>query len=757
MTESPEPNKPDPSKPIDKAQGESSFFAELKRRKVFRVAATYIVVAWIIIQVAAATFPGFEIPMWAFRFVVLMLILGFPISIVLAWAFELTPDGIKLTKKVSSEQRTGASQAKRNWTAIGFAAALPTVIFGVLAVFFYFKVERVTNEMEGIVATQQTAPDKSIAVLPFDNRSELKSDEFFTDGIHDDLLTQISRIRDIKTISRTSVMTYRDTTKNMRAIGEELGVATLLEGGVQRSGNRVRINMQLIDAETDANLWAETYTRELSAENLFEIQSEIATAIAGALRAVLSPEEQKRIEKLPTQNMAALEAFFHGRASYALNTSEGYSEAIEYFQEAVDLDPTFAEAYAQLALATLEKIYYGGSPVENQTALAAPFVNRALELDPELSESYQALGYLEKYRYDHAASKAAFERAIQLNPNNAAAFVMYGNLSSWELNAPEEAISLFGKAMSLDPQNRAAEQQLGEALMNERRFAEAQAVFEALIVKDPGFAQTYTSLGNLLSWNLYRFDEAIKMYRQALDLDPRSIARFETAAAYLSLGMPAAAIPWSESYLELAPNSKHASTAMYDVLRHRKEYTAAEEALKANKARELYWRHTIDIMLAELDMDRGHPELATERFIESFPMLVDPTYDINSNEYEFKVAIVYAAALHASEEKELADSMTKRVLEVLPSKHRYRWAGIEYLDAWLYLSMGDEAKALNALREWREAGGCLDLTQSTYLRPLFDHPEFQALNNEMLADLAKQRANLARMKANGELAPIPEL
>jgi TolB-like protein len=181
---------------------------------------------------------------------------------------------------------------------------------------------------DGRIASPIAAPAKSIAVLPFENRSDQKEDQYFTDGIHDDLLTHISRIRDIKTISRTSVMAYRDTTKNMKQIGEELGVATILEGGVQRAGKQVRINVQLIDAATDAHLWAEIYTRELTAENIFAIQSEISEAITGALKAVLSPEEQQQFKKLPTQNMAALEAYFRGRSSYLLSTSEGFSEAI---------------------------------------------------------------------------------------------------------------------------------------------------------------------------------------------------------------------------------------------------------------------------------------------------------------------------------------------------------------------------------------------------------------------------------------------
>lgn len=585
MTDSPKPKSKKPS-----------FFAELKRRKVIRVATTYAVVAWVITQVAATTFNGFGIADWAFRFVVLMLVLGFPVALIIAWSFEFTPEGVRLTKNVEATSGEAASKAhekKHNWVVFGFAVALPTVIFGSLALYFY--ITRVD-----VAPVEVAELGKSIAVLPFENRSNLDEDRFFTDGIHDELLTQISRIRDIKTISRTSVMTYRDTTKNMKEIGEELGVSTLLEGGVQRSGDRVRINMQLIDAQTDAHLWAETYTRELNAENLFEIQSEIATAIAGALQAVLSPEEQKQIEKLPTQSMAALEAYFRGRASYAHNTSEGYSEAMVHFQNAVDLDENFAEAYAQFALATLKKIYYGGSSRETQTVLAAPLVDRAIALDPELSEANQALGFLDNYRGDYDSAEAAYKRAIQLNPNNAAAYVMFGDFTNWVLLNPEQAIELFRKARALDPQNRVGERELGEALMNAGRFAEAQAAFEASIVKNPGFAQIHVSLGHLFRLKLYQFDDAIKAYRQAVALDPASVARNEIAHAYRELGMPDDAIVWYESYVEFAPESEDASFARYYTHRLRGEYAAAEEELKANKTEDWRSRDFIHKELAAL-------------------------------------------------------------------------------------------------------------------------------------------------------------
>lgn len=599
---------------------------------------------------------------------------------------------------------------------------------------------------------------KSIAVLPFENRSKLKADEYFTDGIHDDLLTQISRIKDIKSISRTSVKTYKNTDKNIREIGQELGVATVILGGVQRSGTQVRINIQLIDTLTDANLWAATYTRELSTENVFAIQSEIVDAIVNELQAVLSPEEQQEFKKLPTNNISALEDFFRGRGSYILNTSKGYSEAIIHFKQAIVLDPNFAQAHAQLALSLLEKVFYGGLPANTQSVITEPVVKRALALNPLLSEAYQALGYLEQTKGNVKASEAAFKQAIELNPNNAAAFMMYGNLTNWSLGQPEKAISLFQQAMILDPKNSHPEQQLAEALMNSNRNTEAQIVLETLIAKAPEFAQSYRALGHLFNGKLYQHDKAIKAHRQAYFIDPQvPMSAFELAETYKDLNMLDNAMFWYERSFSLSPSDELGIMTLFELHQLRGEYELSKQMLESVQSLKIMWRQYIDIKLAVLDIKNGQPELASARFAARYPELTLDNNKFEDDNLLFKVAIAYAATLHASGEKEAAMPLTKRIIKILPSKSRFRRNGIEYLDAWLYLSMGSTSKAMNALYEWRELGGCVDLTQNPVLAPLFNNLEFQVLNNGILEQLAEQRVNLARMEANGELSPIPAL
>ncbi|MBW2495196.1 MAG: hypothetical protein JRE43_10630, partial [Deltaproteobacteria bacterium] len=311
-----------------------SLIAELKRRNVFRVGAAYGIVAWLLVEVASVVLPTFEAPEWVMKVFTFLVILGFPLALVLAWAFELTPEGIKRETGADREESVAHSSGRKIDFAIIalLAIALTYVVVdkyvfptgtesGTAAV----PVQAVEESDDPASADAEDAREKSVAVLPFANRSVKAEDAFFVDGMHDDILTHLAKIRSLKVISRTSVMEYRDTTKNLRTIGRELGAATILEGGVQRSGDHVRINMQLIDAETDDHLWADIYDRRLTAENLFSIQTEIATSIAVALRAALSAEEQDRLAAIPTENLEAYEAYLIGRQRLADRSTQAFA------------------------------------------------------------------------------------------------------------------------------------------------------------------------------------------------------------------------------------------------------------------------------------------------------------------------------------------------------------------------------------------------------------------------------------------------
>jgi TolB-like protein len=369
---------------------------------------------------------------------------------------------------------------------------------------------------EQVPAAESVVREKSIAVLPFENLSQDATNEPFTIGIHDDILTQISKIRALKVISRTSVMEYRNTTKNLKTIGAELGVATVLEGGVQRAGDRVRINVQLIDAATDKHLWADTYDRQLTAASIFAIQTEIATSIADALRAALSPEEQDRLASVPTENLAAYEAYLLGRQRLVKQTTEAVAEAIAYFQQATDLDPGFALAHVGLAEGYLWQAVVSGLPPQEMLAKAQAAADMALESNNQLGEAYSALAGIQFARNDFEAADATYQRALELNPNYAAAYYLYGSLLYNNLGRVEEALTLFRKAVELDPLSAAAADMLGNGLQALGRFEEGLVWFKRAIKVDPGYFGGYQSIASHYLLVLGRLDEAVVWQRKAI-------------------------------------------------------------------------------------------------------------------------------------------------------------------------------------------------------------------------------------------------
>ncbi len=404
-----------------------SLYHELKRRNVFRVGIAYLALSWLLTEVSGTLFPAFGIPDWGVRFVVIVFALGFVPALIISWAYELTPEGLKREKDVVRDASITHLTAKR---LDGITIGLIVVALAFILADRLWLSPRLADQSAAPVAvvtdngqtskpepTEPQYPPNSIAVLPFANRSANPDDAFFVDGIHDDLLTHISRIGSIKVISRTSVMQYRDSTQSIPQIGAELGVATVLEGGVQRAGDQVRINVQLIDALTDEHLWAEIYDRQLSATNIFSIQTEIAEAIAKALQTTLSPTEQQRMLAVPTENLAAYEAYLIGRQRFARRSTDSIAEAIDYFLEAVELDPDYALAWVGLADAYIYQAAQGGFSEGELHARAQAALETALELNKHLGEAYTSLGILKFEQYDLERAEHYFERAHLLHSN----------------------------------------------------------------------------------------------------------------------------------------------------------------------------------------------------------------------------------------------------------------------------------------------------------------------------------------------------
>ena len=449
----------------------SGFFEELRRRKVYRVAIAYVVVSWALAQGLAQVLPVFDISNSVIRVVIALLLIGFPVALVLAWVFDVTSQGIRATSTPS----VPVARRRRNLImliAIG-------VIISVAAGFFL------------LPRASARKVDKSIAVLPFQNLSDEKENAYFADGMQDDILTNLSKIGDLKVISRTSVMSYRDGARNAREIGKALGVGTLLEGSVRRSGNRVRVNVQLINANNDEHIWAEDYDRELT--DVFAIQTDLAQKIASALQAKLSPNEKARLDRRPTRDSDAYLLYVqaHGYANRPDRFRDTSLKAEELFEQAIKLDRNFAAAYAGLSMVE-SWLYHESEPIPAHREKARLNAEESLRLQPNLPEGHLALGF--SYYYgdrDYERALSEFEIAKRDLPNEADAYSAIAAIQRRQGKWAESTAN-FEKAVSLDPKNANVLFNLGLNYMAQRDFETADKIFDRAIAADP---QAFASRG----------------------------------------------------------------------------------------------------------------------------------------------------------------------------------------------------------------------------------------------------------------------
>lgn len=413
----------------DKAVAMTGFFEEVKRRKVYRVAVAYIIAAGAIIQLASAAFPAWELPNWALRLVIVLLLIGFPIALILAWAFDITAQGIQATPGVAAL----GTHRRRNVIMLVATGVIISAAAG------FFLLPRVAAHKI----------DKSIAVLPFENLSDEKENAYFADGIQDDVLTNLSKIGDLKVISRTSVMPYRGKGSNVRDIGKALGVATILEGSVRRIGNRVRVNVQLINAENDEHIWAEDYDRDLT--DVFAIQTDLAKKIAGELQAKLSPAEKAQMERKPTENGEAYLAFVQAQnLGCALEDFDKLKQGEQLYERAIQLDPNFALALARSSLLQ-SWLVHTYDPTRERREKARTLAERALRLQPDLPEAHLAVGFSYYYgdnNYDAALRE--FEIAQRGLPNESDVYLAIGAIQRRQGKWAESTANLE-KAVSLNP------------------------------------------------------------------------------------------------------------------------------------------------------------------------------------------------------------------------------------------------------------------------------------------------------------------
>lgn len=458
-----------------------SFFSELKRRNVYKVAVAYAVIAWLLVQAASILFPTFEAPPWVMKVFIVIVAAGFVIALVIAWAFEMTPEGMKRTEDVRPNEKIP------QWSRRKFAALILIIAIAAAALLGY-QVFR-SNPATPASTISPEVPLKSIAVLPFENLSEDKTNSYFADGIQEEILTRLAKIADLKVISRTSTQRYKSAPADLKEIAKQLGVANVLEGSVQKANDQIRISVQLINALNDSHLWAESYDRKLS--DVFQVESDLAQKIATSLEAKLSGREKKEISSVGTNNAEAYDAYLHAIALSNRQSAHDLQDSINFTRRAVELDPNFAQAWCWLAIAEAQKYFYP-EHTDAQLAQARAAVEKVTQLAPDSAEKASALGAFNYYCLrDYEGALAQFRIAHERAPNDARTLLASGLVKRRQGHI-EESIALQREAAALDPLNEDIWVNLGRGLRGLRRFDEARTMFDRAHALSPNDLEVLT-------------------------------------------------------------------------------------------------------------------------------------------------------------------------------------------------------------------------------------------------------------------------
>jgi len=731
-----------------------SFLSELRRRNVLRVAAAYALVAWIIIEAGSVLLPTFGATEKAFQAYVIFVLIGFFVAVILAWVFQMTPEGVKRDREIdrSSTPDPRPKKILMNYIIIGLLALA-------LGVSITFNVTGVRESAPTVV--QQAGGKPAIAVLPFASLSSEPDNVLFADGIHGDILTQLAIIGSCKVISRTSVMEYRDSTKNVRQIGEELDVGTVLQGSVQRVGDNVRINVQLVDAVNDVNLWAETFDRQLTAQNIFAIQSEISEAIAVELQTTLTPAEQVRMAATPTKDLRAYSAYVSGRDNLDLRRLDTLLKARELFEQAIAFDPEYAAAYAGLAdTSLLLMINHQALPQDEAVEIARSNIDKALELDPDLADAYAARGLLETTIWSrtrvgngNVAAEAAFRHAIELNPNHASAYMWFASLRDTE-ERDEEAIELYQRSMELDPLGRIPYTNLPTLYAQRGQNRQAIRLWLDAIEIHPEWPTPYQFLATHLL-GMGRFDEAVAWNVEAATLSDDPTVDLLNVRIYLEFGEPDRAL---ELMAALPENHPFAIPLEGFVLLVDMDYRNAldffsEIIASDNDNRELPF---VTFMAAEVALLAGDLDRARQYTLMNQPILAaDTELQID----QFTVAAIISLAYIEQREGNTARAheLLQAALPVVQALPRLGMSGLGILEVQILALLERKEDALVALRELVDEGfrgplltNIWRLDEDPYLVLLRDDPIFTGILDEISESVAVMHDRVIQAESSGD-------
>jgi len=715
-----------------------SFASELRRRRVFRTAGLYIVGAWVALQVSDLAFASLGLPDTTLRFVWIAATVLFPLVLVFGWRYDITPNGIVRTPPASGSEDLGLKPADY------------VVLTGLLAITIasgWLLAGRISDDppAQAVVEIPQRDIDPlSIAVLPFVTRSNVDDTAYFADGIHDDLLTTLSKITALKVISRTSVLEYRETSKNIREIGRELGAANVLEGGVQQAGDNVRINVQLINAATDEHLWAHTFDRKLSMENVFAIQSEIVETIAAQLAATLSPEERARIRRDRTDNLEAFREFTRGKQDMSLASFKGLNDAVAHFEAAIQLDPEYVLAHAALANCYASMAGTGAISVSEMIAKGRAHIDLAVQFDADNGFVQAVLARYAAAEGDPAAENL-FLHSLELAPNDVDVLSIYATHLRIARRS-EEALPILERALDLDPLSVLLYHDLGRVNLWMGNFEPALAAFRRIAQINPGnpYAAHGAAMATILSGQLA---EAGYWSDEASHVDPADYENPSTAVfIYVSAGDLEAAERRLLDALELGPEEPYPLSAQAYFLLHTGERDRAIDIARASLTKDLDDRWGSDMVFLRLVADdaltTGRYEEALAWFEKKVPELLGELPRVDSTNIQKAVDLGHLLLLSGSEGQ--ARHLLETVVETFDAEYTLGSAnyplGISNVEALTLLGRHEEA--LSELRRlvddgWRVSWQFHALL-THHLDAIRDRSEFKSIVADIEADLQRQ-------------------
>ena len=705
----------------------SGFFEELKRRNVVKVGIAYLVAAWLLLQITDVLVPVLTLPSWTARFIFLLLLVGFVPALIFAWAYELTPSGLQRESDVDQSASSGNFAGRKLNYAIITLLSLAIVYLALNNYVF-------NKEPPPPVAAQ---PDKSIAVLPFRNRSDNDADVHFVDGIHDDILTQLTKLSALdKVISRTSSERYRESGQSIPQIGKELGVATILEGGVQRAGNRVRINIQLIDASTDEHLWANTYDRELTVDNLFAIQSEIAREIVTSLHGVLTDAEAEQLEKLPTTSLEAHAEYAFGRRELAKRTGEGIDRAQDHFQKAVELDPNYALAWVGLAQSRMLRYGYLGEPLESTWAGTQSAIDQALSIDPLLGEAYATLAFLRHGQEQFAEAEELFVKAIELSPNDPLARLWYTTLLLRE-GRTAEAETQIRRAVELDPAAPVLRERHVYVLLTLDRPEDGKAAALAGVKRNPEFPGLYALMSDILRAD-GKHGDALRWAEAAARLNPTSERnRGAVCGLYLELEDLEEMERCIEAYAEVSPEAAAKMRPWLLAARGENEEALALVDDMVEDGLSVFEKP----LAAQLYFFGGEPEAARAMIEDSHPQFFGDEDWNPSHPHDVYNGVMAASVLYRDRELERANYLFEQILTAIRAFPRSGTSGFHDVDVLIHAVRGDKDKAIVALRAAVEADATFAPGKygAAPFADMLDEPEWLALIDEISTEFKRER------------------